>query len=192
MAFAFILDSRGGTRAQYDQVRDRIVPDRVMPPGGLFHAAGSYEGGWRVIDMWESPEVFVRFLDGQIFPAITEAGMQPPTVRPVEAHKMRKGNGREPVVVQVVTLPGLDQATFDAKDKRILRDGLPPNLTHHLNGPVEGGWCVVDGWDSAEARDEFLRTYVVPAFQDGSLAGRPAVEDLYVEATLRAYAGART
>jgi quinol monooxygenase YgiN len=39
-----------------------------MAPGGVTHVAGIYEGGLRVIDLWEDMAHFARFRDEEIGP----------------------------------------------------------------------------------------------------------------------------
>jgi hypothetical protein len=192
MAVALILDFPGGTKEQYRSVVDQMDLGGQMPEGGLFHAAGSYEGGWRVIDVWESMARFEHFRDTKIGPLSGEAGMQPPQVRAVEVAERKPGSGATPELVQVVTLPGLDADSFRAADERILEGGEPPSgITFHVNGPGEGGWCVIDAWESKAERDRFLEERIKPATQDAGLAGPPQFEDLAVEATLREHAAAR-
>jgi hypothetical protein len=101
----------------------------------------------------------------------------------VDEHK--DGSGAEPVFLQVVTLPGLDRASFHAADEKILPDGRPPaELTHHVNGPIEGGWMVIDAWTSKEARDRFGEERIKPGMADAPLSGPPVFEDLDVQATM--------
>lgn len=187
MAVAFVMDFQGGTRQQYDEVIAKMDLGGETAPGGLFHAAGSYEGGWRVVDVWESVEQFERFRDEKIIPYVTEAGLAPPTVRTIEVAEQKPGSGAEPALVQVVHLPGLDRERFAEADREILAasGGRPPaEVTFHVNGPEGDGYCVIDAWTSKEARDEFLRGTVQPRVQP-LLSGAPDLQDLDVEATLR-------
>ena len=191
MAVALILDFPGGTREQYDRVVEKMDLEGRMAPGGLFHAAGSYEGGWRVIDAWEDLAQFERFRDEKIVPYVTEVGMAPPRVRAIEVHEEKPGSGARPALVQVVRMPGLDADGFAALDGKALPDGRPPEaLTFHVNGPEGDGWCVVDAWESKEARDRFLEERIKPAAEGSSLSGPPEIEDLAVEATLAERSGA--
>jgi hypothetical protein len=160
--------------------------DERMPSGGLIHVAGSYGGGWRVIDVWDDPQKFARFRDEQIIPLSAAAGMGAPEVRVVQVAEEKPGSGEPPALVQCVTLPGIDGEAFRAADKQILPTGKPPEaLTFHVNGPVDGGWCVIDGWTSKQERDDFLEARARPVFADAPLQGPPQIEDLLVEATLR-------
>jgi hypothetical protein len=91
----------------------------------------------------------------------------------------------------VVTIPGLDAESFAAADAEILPDGRPPeHLTFHVNGPVDGGWCVVDAWDSKDARDRFIEERIRAVMETAPLTGPPQFEDLVVQATLLERAGA--
>lgn len=191
MAVALVLDFPGGTMDQYHQVVERMHLDGRMAPGGLFHVAGSYGGGLRVIDGWEDIEHFARFRDEQIVPHIQALGLPEPEIRVLEIDEEKPGSGEAPALVQCVIMPGLDHEAFRAAHREILPTGEPPAaVTFHVNGPYEGGWCVIDGWTSKEARDEFLEAWVRPAFADVPLSGAPTIEDLLVEATLRERAAA--
>jgi quinol monooxygenase YgiN len=193
MTVALVLDFPGATKQQYDQVVDGMELGGQMAPGGLVHVAGSYDGGWRVIDVWEDLEHFERFRDEQILPQITAAGMAPPSVRMIEVDEDGGGSGERPVLVQVVTLPGLDREAFHAADDEIVPGGeIPAEITFHVNGPIDGGWCVIDGWTSAEAHDRFIDSRVRPAMEKAPLQGPPTMEYLTVEATMSGRATART
>jgi hypothetical protein len=67
-----------------------------------------------------------------------------------------------------------------------------PSDQFHFNGPCDGGWCVIDGWTSKAARDEFLETHILPAVASMPLTGEPTIEDLTVEATLQGWVATRT
>ena len=54
MAVALILDLPGVTEAQYASARGML--GEVLQPGNLVHVAGPTEDGWRVVEVWESPD----------------------------------------------------------------------------------------------------------------------------------------
>jgi hypothetical protein len=185
MTVALVLDFPGGTMSQYHEVVSRMQLDGRVPPGGRLHFAGSYGGGLRVIDVWESMEPFLRFRDEKIIPITQEIGLPAPEVRVLEVDQEREGNHEPSALVQYVFMPGIDRAAFDAADRKILPTGeVPSALTFHVNGPLEGGWVVIDGWTSKEARDEFREEHIRPAFENVQLPSPPIFEDLRVEATL--------
>ena len=193
MAVAFVLDFPGGTMDQYNQVVERMHLDGRMAPGGVIHVAGSYGGGLRVIDIWEDMEHFARFSDDQIGPHTQAVGLPAPEVRMLEIDEDKPGSGGAPALVQCVIMPGLDRQAFDAADRKIRpNDEMPAAITFHVNGPYEGGWCVIDGWTSKAARDEFMETRIRPVFENIPLSGEPTIEDLLVEATMMESAAVTT
>jgi hypothetical protein len=184
MTVALVLDFPGGTKEQYDEVVERMQLGGKLAPGSLAHSAGSYEGGWRVVDVWQDLATFGQFRDEKIIPFTSAAGLAAPNVFVLEADEEEFPGGTTGFV-QCVKLPGLDHGSFHATDEEI-RPGkeVPEGLTFHVNGPVDGGWCVVDGWTSRAARDAFMEARIKPAMASAPLQGPPTIEDLDVEATL--------
>jgi hypothetical protein len=77
MAVAMLMDNPAGSQEIYEQLRERIGLDK--PAGGIFHAAGpSPNGGWRVIEIWETEEDAKRFLAERLGPAAKAVGAAPP------------------------------------------------------------------------------------------------------------------
>jgi hypothetical protein len=77
MAVAMMVDNREGSQEIYDAVREKVGLDQ--PAGGIFHVAGpSPNGGWRVIEVWESEEDAKRFVKERLLPAFEAVGAQPP------------------------------------------------------------------------------------------------------------------
>jgi hypothetical protein len=59
MPFGVLQEMPDVSEEEYRQVERHLGPDR--PPGLLAHVAGPAEGGWRIINIWESEEAFRRF-----------------------------------------------------------------------------------------------------------------------------------
>ena len=77
MAVAMLIDNPNGSQEIYEQLRERIGLEK--PAGGIFHVAGpSPNGGWRVIEIWESEEDAKRFLVERLRPATEAIGAAPP------------------------------------------------------------------------------------------------------------------
>lgn len=186
MATAIIMDFAGGTADQYDQVIGRMDLGGRVPDGALFHAAGPYGDGWRVVDVWDDMEAFTAFADERIGPLTQDAGLPEPNMQFVEADELfdERGGGTGAITfLQVVHLP-FDMATFEDADAEIRDNGAPPpGCMFHVHGPSEDGTLVADAWTSKEARDEFIASKVVPAMQSRGLAP-PEIEDLPVHNTL--------
>jgi hypothetical protein len=82
MAIAFLLEWPGVTPEQYDAViRDLDLHDKVSP-GQLYHAAGPVENGWRIVDVWESPERFQAFLTSRLLPTLERHDIGAPQASP--------------------------------------------------------------------------------------------------------------
>ena len=75
VAILAIFDAPGHTQAQYDQVRRRVAPDNRLLPGMLYHAAGTSETGFCVVEVWESQEALQRFFEQTLSQLLQEAGM---------------------------------------------------------------------------------------------------------------------
>ena len=77
MAVAMMVDNPEGSQEIYDSVRERLGLEK--PAGGIFHAAGpSQNGGWRVIEVWESEEDAKAFVTERLLPAFDALGAPPP------------------------------------------------------------------------------------------------------------------
>ena len=77
MAVAMLVDNPRGSQEAYDRMRAHLGLDK--PAGGIFHVAGpSPNGGWRVIEIWESREEADRFFQERFVPAMKAAGLQGP------------------------------------------------------------------------------------------------------------------
>jgi hypothetical protein len=66
---------KGVGAEQIDALNKAIDPDGTPPDGCIFHVSGPVEGGWQVIDVWESREHFDRFAADRIAPALAAIGM---------------------------------------------------------------------------------------------------------------------
>ena len=90
MSVAIVMNFKGGTPEQYDQVIERMgfEPGGAGASGGLFHWVTMTGDGIRVTDVWETAEQFQRFVDERLMPAVKEIGIEgEPEVRlyPVQA-----------------------------------------------------------------------------------------------------------
>jgi hypothetical protein len=92
MAIGLRVKFEGGTQEQYDAVNAQMNVEEDLPEGLIFHAAGPIEGGWGVLDFWESREHFDRFFADRIGPAIEELGdrapQSPPEIKEFPVHNL--------------------------------------------------------------------------------------------------------
>jgi hypothetical protein len=81
MTVAVLVDNPEGSQEIYEKVRAQLGLD--APAGGIFHLAGpSPNGGWRVLEVWESEEDARRFREERLMPAFDAAGAQRPQSPP--------------------------------------------------------------------------------------------------------------
>ena len=86
MAVEMRAEIRGMTKAQYDQAIAQVQDELRRAPGFVSHAAGPMEGGYRVVEIWDSPEELQRFLAQTIKPMAQRVGLPPfePQILPVD------------------------------------------------------------------------------------------------------------
>jgi len=81
VAIALVIDNPEGSQEIYEKVRAQLGLEGAA--GGIFHAAGpSPNGGWRVLEVWESQEDAMRFREERLMPAFDAAGVPRPSGRP--------------------------------------------------------------------------------------------------------------
>ncbi len=94
MAVGLRLKFAGGTQEQYDAIHSHMGIDANPPAGMIFHSAGPIDGGWGVIDVWESREAFDAFTGGRLMPAVGELGDRafqgPPDIKEFPVHHYTK------------------------------------------------------------------------------------------------------
>ncbi len=89
MAVAMVLDFKGATLEQYDQVIGKMgfTPGGAGAAGGMFHWVTATPTGIRVTDVWESREQCDEFARTQIGPITAEVGIpEPPTMTFHDVH----------------------------------------------------------------------------------------------------------
>jgi hypothetical protein len=74
MAVGIRIKFAGLAQEQFDAVNAQVDPAGDPPKGLMFHASGPIEGGWGVIDFWESRAAFDAFAP-RIQAAVGAAGV---------------------------------------------------------------------------------------------------------------------
>jgi len=89
MAVGIRLKMAGGSADLIDRLNALIDPDGNPPDGILFHASGPVDGGWGVIDFWESRAHFDAFAAERIGPAMAQLGIEggPPEIHEFPVHE---------------------------------------------------------------------------------------------------------
>jgi hypothetical protein len=81
-----IYDVHGATIDQYDQVDRELGPEK--PEGVHCHIAGKTDDGFRVIEVWDSPEHIDRFMESGLGQALQNAQIPEPRITEFEVHKL--------------------------------------------------------------------------------------------------------
>ncbi|WP_405651652.1 hypothetical protein [Streptomyces sp. RK9] len=90
-------------------------------------------------------------------------------------------------IIVTIDIPGVGQELYDACVSRLTDGGeftsvadIPaPGLIAHAAGPVDGGWRVVDVWESEEAFESFGKI-LQPILADlGHADGEPQIIPAY-------------
>jgi hypothetical protein len=93
MAIGLRLKFSGGTQESYDAAHGIMNIDSDPPTGMIFHSAGPIDGGWGVIDFWESREAFDNFAAQRLMPGLQGLGdrgfPEPPDIREFEVHNFQ-------------------------------------------------------------------------------------------------------
>ena len=90
MAKAFMLEFPGGTLEQYDQVVEGLNLGGKTAPGGILHFAGIVDGNLRVVDVWESQEVFDKFTQEKTIPLMKKFNLPMPKIISWQVHNILK------------------------------------------------------------------------------------------------------
>jgi hypothetical protein len=88
MAVGLILEFKGSTLDQYDQILEKMDLGGKVPPGAIFHWAAATDDGWRAIDVWEDRATFDKFAEEKIGPISAEVGAPQPEITEYAVHNM--------------------------------------------------------------------------------------------------------
>jgi len=95
MAFVRLFDNPDVTQEQYDAASQAIgVSADNMPDGAVAHVAGpGPNGGWRVVEVWESEDAAAKFDTERVEPVLSQAGIVRPAPETWPVHRLvvRKG-----------------------------------------------------------------------------------------------------
>jgi hypothetical protein len=87
MAIVVRAEVSGMTQEMYDGMADRLVDDLRLMPGFIAHYSRAIDGGWEVVELWESQDEFDDWYKGHVMPAVQQAGLSP-QLSVTEVHNM--------------------------------------------------------------------------------------------------------
>lgn len=90
------------------------------------------------------------------------------------------GHSREVTFIRLAFFEDASAEQYEAVARELADAPVPPERRFFAAGPVDGGWQVVQAWDTKDALDEFNTEWFLPALarlgDDG--LGRPTVRDV--------------
>ena len=93
MAVGIRLKFDGGTQESYEAGHAAMEIDGNPPAGLIVHSAGPIDGGWGIIDFWESREAFDTFVRDRLMPGLQGLGDRgfpnPPDVKEFPVHNLQ-------------------------------------------------------------------------------------------------------
>jgi hypothetical protein len=93
MAVGIRLKFAGGTQANYEAAHSVMDIESNPPEGMIVHSAGAIDGGWGVIDFWESRAAFDSFVSDRLMPNLQGLGDKgfpnPPDVKEFPVHNLQ-------------------------------------------------------------------------------------------------------
>jgi hypothetical protein len=75
-----MLRYAGMTQADYDRVEQVLQRNDKPAPGEVLSLVGPVDGGWQVVDVWESPEVFEAYMRDTVQAVLQQLGLRAPEV----------------------------------------------------------------------------------------------------------------
>jgi hypothetical protein len=169
MAVMMMTELPGVSPEMYDEVNKRmgVNPD-ALPEGLISHVAGPTDGGMLVVDVWESPEAFERFVNERLGPVLADLGAPAgpePALLPVHNH-IRQGSGTDAGVIVVIESDGFTPDDYDrvtAEMPAHVADGSSHPAVSHIAAVSGEGMVFVDVWDSPESVSGFFEEQLAPA-----------------------------
>ena len=95
MAFAILAEIPDLTRDQYETVVKK-VNESGSPAGALFHAGGPIEGGYRIVEVWETREAADAFYGSALLADAAAASPPPKIIMTWPIYGIDDGSGWQP------------------------------------------------------------------------------------------------
>jgi hypothetical protein len=64
------------SREQYERARKEVNWEGDAPQGSKFHVSWMGNDGFHVLDLWESKELFEKFVNDRLMPGVQKIGIQ--------------------------------------------------------------------------------------------------------------------
>ena len=90
-----LFDLPAVTQSDYESLMAALDIGGAPPEGALLHLAGPHpDGGWLIVDVWESQNAFECFANERLLPAARALGISPVRPRIFPVHDLLAGDPR--------------------------------------------------------------------------------------------------
>ncbi len=89
MAIVVIANNPSGSAEQDDEMVQHLGLAENPPAGSVLRVAGPFEGGWRIISVWESQDAFDTFRRERLEPLHQKVGRPVPQFQFAPLHSVR-------------------------------------------------------------------------------------------------------
>jgi quinol monooxygenase YgiN len=86
MRYGVKFEMPGVTQEQYDALHAQIAPLGADATGFVAHISGPSQGGWYVIEVWESKADLERFIQEKVAPMMAPGAPMPKVVEEFEVY----------------------------------------------------------------------------------------------------------
>ncbi len=80
------------------------------------------------------------------------------------------------MAIGVIWYPPVDRQTYDAVNEKVMQPGVDKGLRFHASGEADGGWRIIEVWDSRDGLDRFIQEDLIPAVEEVSEGQAPTPE----------------
>jgi hypothetical protein len=79
-------------------------------------------------------------------------------------------------ITLIIEIPGFTQEQYEKVNEEIMsQGGIPENCSLHVGGPIDGGWQVIEIWESAEVHKDFMQNTLGPTFGKLNISLEPSI-----------------
>jgi hypothetical protein len=93
MAVGIRVKLPGVSQEQFDKLNEHVMGSGGLADGMIFHSSGPIDGGWGVIDFWESRGQFDAFFGSRVKAAVDATGVEmsgAPDIKEFPVHEFIK------------------------------------------------------------------------------------------------------
>jgi hypothetical protein len=81
------------------------------------------------------------------------------------------------MAIGVIWHPEVDKQTYEAIRAKVWQGGQEKGMKFHAAGEADGGWRIIEVWESRDGLERFMREDLARAFEEGGGEGGPPQPD---------------